>query len=340
MARVGILLALAAAGSLAIGTLAFVWVDSTLADNYDSLHELARLASECKVGAWTVSELRKEFRAIAHGAHPDTAIPGSAAHCSAEAVGEALTKLKRMHPDTAISFPFALAPLIGSPEEYAPRQCATYILAFLSWSLFAVPTGVLLVLRQRREGLAADQAVDAEHPEEEEEARLAQPGAARALRRRGRGNAALLCLATCTVVCNSLPEKDRVHGSLQVGFPLKHTQQVEAPEGPPCDRRCGQRKGEEVDVNIKRCVVRGWRRSSQYVYRYDDVLKLCHYHLTEIPSERARASGYGAMVTLLFMFVICFMMGLAGAFPLLIVALVLLIPAWSMTISYFQGEAE
>lgn len=132
MARVGILLALAAAGSLAIGTLAFVWVDSTLADNYDSLHELARLASECKVGAWTVSELRKEFRAIAHGAHPDTAIPGSAAHCSAEAVGEALTKLKRMHPDTAISFPFALAPLIGSPEEYAPRQCATYILAFLS----------------------------------------------------------------------------------------------------------------------------------------------------------------------------------------------------------------
>ena len=42
----------------------------------------------------------------------------------------------------------------------------------------------------------------------------------------------------------------------------------------------------------------------QYVYRFDPILKVCHFHKTEIPSERGRSWGYGLLLALAFIAVV------------------------------------
>ena len=143
--------------SLLVGALAFSWADTSLPRNYDTLHELSGLAIACELNRTSdKSGLHKQFLDISKILHPDKrylhADVTVSSECTIEKITKALMKLHTMHPDAGsdIHTAWLLKPVIAAlplscdGEKLAPRQCATYINAFLTW--FAVITTLCVIV--------------------------------------------------------------------------------------------------------------------------------------------------------------------------------------------------
>ena len=122
---------------------------------------------------------------------------------------------------------------------------------------------------------------------------------------------ARICALLCVLTLGGADIVEDGDFGLQVGFPLRWTKQGEAAvlvgvPGPACASKCNITITDGAyDTDAKLCYTHRFLIDTQYVYRYNPVLKVCHYLWTDVPSDLARSIGAGLVRAFTVLLVAC-----------------------------------